>query len=185
MEELIAVGFRDKHRAAQAFKLLWQMNDDLVIELDDAVIVHRDHRGNLEYEEDFTSTLDRPLIQAGFLGTVLGAVVALSLVIGGKASADLAALCVCTLAGGLLGAWLERSYTTVDAAWWKDHLYVARGFVPAVVDGIGPGDSAVVAWIDEAGLETAAPAFRGFGGKLLHTTLAADEIARIESVLNG
>ena len=59
MEEVIAVSFRDRHRAAQAFNLLWQMNDKLVIELDDAVIVHRDRYGNLEYDQELTSTLDR------------------------------------------------------------------------------------------------------------------------------
>ena len=44
MEEVIAVSFRDRRRAAQAFHLLRQMNDQLVIELDDAVVVHRDCR---------------------------------------------------------------------------------------------------------------------------------------------
>ena len=46
MEELIAVTFHDRYRAAEAFNLLWQMNDKSVIELDDAVIVHRDRYGN-------------------------------------------------------------------------------------------------------------------------------------------
>ena len=65
MEEVIAVSFHDRRRAAQAFNLLWQMNDKLVIELDDAVVVHRDRSGNLEYDQDVASTLDRRSFEPG------------------------------------------------------------------------------------------------------------------------
>ena len=57
--------------------------------------------------------------------------------------------------------------------------------IQEVVDGIGPGDSALVAWVNSDGLETAAPAFRGVGGKILRTTLPPEEIAKLESVLRG
>jgi hypothetical protein len=46
-----------------------------------------------------------------------------------------------------------------------------KSLVQEVVDDIEPDDSAVVAWVDSADLETVAPAFRGFGGKVLHTTV--------------
>lgn len=72
VEGLIALSFHDSRRAAQAFNLLWQMNNKLVIELDDAVIVHRNPEGDLEYDQDFISTLNRKLCRFGLWGGLLG-----------------------------------------------------------------------------------------------------------------
>ena len=69
MEEVIAVSFHDRRRAAQAFNLLWQMNDKLVIELDDAVVVHRDRSGNLEYDQDVSFHVGRNAHSSRVLGS--------------------------------------------------------------------------------------------------------------------
>ncbi len=183
MEEVIAVSFHDRRRAAQAFNLLWQMNDKLVIELDDAVIVHRDHDGNLEYDQQFTSTLDRRLVRAGIWGGVLGAFVAVSFAVGANAIPDLTAFSACVLAGALIGVVAGAFDATADAAWWKDHPSAAKDLVPEVIDDIRPGESAVVAWVDSAGLELAAPALRGFGGDVVCTTLPPAEIAKLQAIL--
>ena len=185
MEEVIAVSFRDRHRAAQAFNLLWQMNDKLVIELDDAVIVHRDRYGNLEYDQESSSTFDRGLIRAGLWGCVVGGLAAILFAVGANVILDPAVLGGCVLTGGLFGVVAGVLHAAEDAAPWKDEHCALKRLVPEVVGDISPCGAAVVAWVDSAGLETAAPAFRGLGGKVLRTTLPSEEVAILESVLNG
>ena len=184
MEEVIAVSFRDRHRAAQAFNLLWQMNDKLVIELDDAVIVHRDRYGNLEYDQEFSSTFDRGLVRAGIWGCVAGSLAAILFAVGANLILDPAVLGGCVLAGGLFGVVAGALHAAEDAAPWKNKHYALKSLVPEVVGDISRDDAAIVALVDSAGLETAAPAFRGLGGKVLRTTLPSEEFTKLESVLN-
>jgi uncharacterized membrane protein len=185
VEEVIAVSFHDRRRAAQAFNLLWQMNDKLIIEVDDAVIVHRDQDGNLEYDREFSSVLDRGLVRAGLTGAIIGALAVLALAVGTNATLEFAALGVCVLAGGLVGIAIGARNVAANATWWEDHLRVAKWLTSEVVDDIEADDLAVVAWVNSAGLEMAASAFRGFGGKVLRTTLPPEEVAKLESVLKG
>ena len=185
MEEVIAVSFHDRRRAARAFHLLWQMNDQLVIELDDAVVVHRDRSGNLEYDQDVAATLGRPLSRAGCWGALLGALVPVSMAVVANVVLDPVVLCGCALVGGMVGVIDEASKVAADAAWRREHFCAPLGLALEVADAIAPDDSAVIAWIDSAGLEMAAPAFRGIGGKVVRTTLPPEEVANLEAVLSG
>ncbi len=185
MEEVIAVSFHDRRRAAQAFNLLWQMNDKLVVELDDAVVVHRDQSGNLEYDQDIASTSGRPLIRAGFWGVLLGTLVPVSVAVVANVVLDSATLCSCALAGGMVGIIYGASKLSAEATWWKEHFCASICLAPEVIDDIAPDDSAVIAWIDSAGLEMAAPVFRGIGGKVVGTTLPPEEMANLKAVLKG
>ena len=185
MEEVIAVSFHDRRRATQAFNLLWQMNDKLVIELDDAVVVHRDRSGNLEYDQGITSTLGRPLIRAGFWGALLGTLVLVSMAVVANVVLNPAALCGCALVGGMVGVIYGALKVAAEATWWKEHFFTSMCLAPEVIYDIAPDDSAVIAWIDSAGLEMAAPAFRGIGGKVVRTTLPPEEVANLEAVLKG
>jgi uncharacterized membrane protein len=72
-----------------------------------------------------------------------------------------------------------------EFTWWKEHLRVSKGFIPEVVNNIAPDDSAVIAWVDSAGLEMAARSFRGFGGRVVRATLPPEEVANLEEVLKG
>lgn len=161
------------------------MNDKLVIELDDAVVVHRDRSGNLEYDRGITSTLGRPLIRAGFWGALLGALVPVSMAVVANVVLDPAALCGCALVGGLVGVIYGASKAAAEATWWKEHFCASLCLAPEVIDDIAPDDSAVIAWIDSAGLEMAAHAFRGIGGKVVRTTLPPEEVANLEAVSKG
>jgi uncharacterized membrane protein len=98
---------------------------------------------------------------------------------------DPAALCAWVLVGGLVGVMVGASKAAADATWWKEHFCVSRCLVREVIDDIAPDDSAVIAWIDSAGLETAAPSFCGFGGKVVRTTLPPKEAANLEAVFRG
>ncbi len=185
MEEVILVSFHDRRRAAQAFNLLWQMNDKLVIELDDAVVVHRDQSGNLEYEQDVASRLGRPLIQAGFWGALLGTLLPVSMAIVANVVLDPATLCGCALVGGMVGVICGVSKLAAEATWWKEHFCASLCLAPEVINDIAPDDSAVIAWIDSAGLEMAAHAFRGIGGKVVRATLPPEEVANLNAVSKG
>ena len=57
MHNLIAVGFHNQYRAAEVLNELWRMNEDWVVELDDAVAVYRDRRGKLRYQQSVAPTV--------------------------------------------------------------------------------------------------------------------------------
>ena len=50
---------------------------------------------------------------------------------------------------------------------------------------IGPGDSAIFAWIESRDPELVAERFRGYGGRVLQTTLTPAQSAKLEDVLHS
>ena len=183
MEQFIALSFPNERRAVEALKLLWQLNDKLAIELDDAMMVHCNRDGNLEYDEDFPSTMDRRRLSDGLWGSLLGVFVAAVFVVSVHASPDPAVVCACVLAGGLMGVIAGLFHDAKTAAPWKDHHGISKSFVPEIAGGIGPGDSVLIALVNSVDLEMATSAFRGFGGRVLCATLPPEAIATFESVL--
>lgn len=94
-------------------------------------------------------------------------------------------MCAGILTGGLIsvvaGAWDAAEATAL----WKDNHGTLKSLVPEVVDDIDPGDSAVIAWLESANLEMAAPVLSSFGGRVLRTTIPPQEIATFKSLLKG
>jgi uncharacterized membrane protein len=183
MYELIVVSFQSRRRATEAFTTLWRMNDNWVVAIDDAVTVHRDRHGNLQYDRSFASTQDKGLVRAGFWGSLLGALIAVPCT--AVAGADVATIAAGALAGGAIGIAAGILSTASDAAWWKDHFWLSDSFVREIGDEIGPGDSALLAWVDVADPETIAQQFRVLGGTVLRTTLSPEQAEKFAAVLQN
>ena len=73
MRNLIVVGFHNQYRAAEVLNELRRLNDDWVVELDDAVAVYRDHGGNLRYQQSVAFTVGEGAALGELWGSLLGA----------------------------------------------------------------------------------------------------------------
>ena len=76
MYNLIVVGFHNQYRAAEVLNELWRLNDDWVVDLDDAVAVYRDRHGNLRYQQSVAPTVGEGAALGGLWGSLLGALIA-------------------------------------------------------------------------------------------------------------
>ncbi len=181
MHNLIVVGFHNQYRAAEVLNELWRMNDDWVVELDDAVAVYRDRHGKLRYQQSVAPTAGEEAGWGALWGSLIGALIAAPFTVGASVAAGAATVAAGALVGGSVGV----AGGAVDAAWWKDHFGISKDFVREVSNLIGPNDSAIFAWIQSADPEMLAQRFRGFGGKVLRTTLTPEQTEKLEAVLHG
>jgi uncharacterized membrane protein len=181
MHDLIVVSFHNQYRAAEVLNELWRMNDDWAVDLDDAVAVYRDRFGNLRYQQSVAPTVGEGAAWGGLWGSLLGALIAAPFTAGASAAAGAAALASGALAGGALGG----TTGALDASWWKDDFGISEDFVDEVSRQIGPGDSAIFAWIQSADPELVAERFRGYGGTVLRTTLTPRQSEKLEDLLHS
>jgi uncharacterized membrane protein len=114
-------------------------------------------------------------------GSLLGALIAAPFTAGASAAVGAAALA----SGALLGGAIGGTGGALDAAWWKDDFGLSDTFVKDVSRMIGPGDSAIFAWIQSVDPELVARKFQGFGGRVLRTTLTPEQSAKLEQVLHS
>ena len=175
MHDLIVVGFHNQYRATEVLDELWRMNDDWLVDLDDAVVVYRDRHGNLRYQQGVAPTVGK-----GAARRIMGILVLRT---------DCRALYRREVrppwSGALAGGSLGGAGGGLSAAWWKDHFGISDEFVRNVSSMIGPDDSSIFAWIQSEDPETLAQRFRGLGGKVLRTTLTPEQSAKLEAVLHS
>ena len=72
-----------------------------------------------------------------------------------------------------------------DATEWKNTWGISDDFVADVGKMIQPGQSAVFALLRTASPDIVAEKFRGYGGKILRTTLTRRQAAEVERTLGG
>jgi uncharacterized membrane protein len=109
---------------------------------------------------------------------LLGAILAIPFAVIGAAAAG-GAVAAGLIGGGAIGA----TAGAIDARWWKEDVGISDDFVRDVGETIQPGDSAIFALIT-ASPKKALKHFSGYGGKVISTTLSAEQAAKIEKVLN-
>src|SRR5260370_36137852 len=103
MHDLIVVNFPNQYRAAEVLNELRRMNDDWVVDLDDAVAVYRDRHGNLRYQQSVAPTTDEGAAWGGLWGSLLGALLAVPFTAGASAAVGAAAVASGALAGRAVG----------------------------------------------------------------------------------
>jgi len=181
MSELFAVGFKqDVRRASAVLNRLCAMSDDWEYDLEDAVAIYRDDRGNLKVDESYETITRQETRLGAFWGAFIGALIAMPFTAGASGAAFAGTLAATTLGGAALGA----TGGAHDAKWWKEKPGIPEAFLSKVAAMLQPGDSAVLALLPAADPEMAEQ-FRGYGGTVLQTTLNQQESARLQAILNA
>jgi len=180
MAELIVVGFKkDMYRASEVLNKLLELNDDWVLDLNDAVAVYRDSKGKLRVNQSYKMTKGEGAEWGGFWGLLIGAALAIPFTAGASATAA-GAIAAGALGGTAIGAGLGA----FDASSLKEEFGIPNDFVQRVGALIQRGDSAIYAMLRVGLPDVVADQFRGYGGTILHTTLSPDQQAKVEKVLS-
>jgi uncharacterized membrane protein len=179
MAELMVVGFEGKHRAAEVLNQLEAMNDSSAIDLQDAVAVYRTQDGKLRVDQSVQPTTKEGAAWGGLLGGMIGAILLAPVTVGASAAVAAAALGTGALTGGLTGAAVGAD----DAGTRKKAYGISDDFVKEVGGMVQPGQSAVFVLARTTSPTAVAEKFRGYGGKVLRTTLPADQTKKLAETL--
>ena len=180
MADLIVVGFEGTHRAAEVLEQLQQLNSDVAFELQDAVAVYRSRHGRLRVDQSMYPTTKEETAWGGVLGAFVGALVALPVAALASVPAGAAAVGIGSAAIGATGGAIKAFADEVD---WRDRFGITDEFVKEVGGMVQQGHSAVFALARAANPASVAERFRGYGGKVLQTTLPPDETRRLQDTL--
>lgn len=180
MQELIVVGFRGKHRAAEVLEQAQQLEFDGEVDVADAVAVYRRDDGTLRLDQSLQLTSKEGGALGGMLGAVLGALFVAPFTVGVSAAAAGAAVAASAIGLGSLGA----ATGAAEAFEWKGLHGISEDFVTQVGGMVQPGNSAIFALGQTRGKpEVVAEYFSGTGGTILRTTLSPQEASRLQEVL--
>jgi uncharacterized membrane protein len=179
MAELVVIGFEGKHRAAEVLDQLEVLNDLWAIDLKDAVAVYRTDDGRLRLDRSVQPTTGEGAAGGALLGGMIGALLMAPFTAGISAAAAAAAIGAGAATFGLTGAAIGAD----DAASFKEDFGISDEFVKQVGGMVQPGQSAVFVLARASDPKTVAEQFRGYGGKVLRTTLPSDAAARFEKLM--
>lgn len=181
MAELIVVGFQGTDRAGEVLGQLQLMQDDWTVDLQDAAAVYRDYNGALKLDDSTNPTEGEGAGLGALWGGLLGMLIAAPFAAGATAAVAAGAIAAGTLGGGAVGA--ATGALSVD--WWRDDFGLTEEFVTSVSTMIETGDSAIFALVRAANPELVATQFRGYGGRILRTTLTPEQSRKLQQVLDG
>jgi uncharacterized membrane protein len=177
--ELVVIGFDGKHRAAEVLNQLEAMNDSYAIDLHDAVAVYRTHNGKLRVDQSVEPTTKEGAAWGGLVGGIIGAALLAPFTLGASTAVAASAIGASAATLGLTGAAIGAD----DAESWKNSYGISDDFVKQVGGMVQPGQSAVFVLARTTNPVAVAEKFRGYGGKVLRTTLAKDSAAKFEQVM--
>ena len=180
MPELIVVGFEGTHRAAEVLDQLQRLNADIAFDLQDAVAVYRSRNGKLRIDQSMHLTTKEETAWGGVLGAFVGAVLALPVAALASVPAAAAALGV---GAATIGATGGAVIAFDEVTTWREQFGVTDEFVQEVGGMVRPGYSAVFALARATDPAAIGEKFRGYGGKVLRTTLPPDQARKVQETL--
>jgi len=176
MPEILVVTFKENlYRASGVLDELRVLDDKWILDLEDAIALHRDHDGAVGMDQNYQPTGRRSREWGAALGLLIGASLSIPFMATGNAS---------VAEGVLIAASLGRTGTTgVDASIWEDTLGISREFFERVSQLVLPGDSAIYAILETAGSEVASSRFQRYGGAVLTLTISIEQQQKIQRLL--
>jgi len=179
MSELMVVGFEGKHRAAEVLNQLETMDPSIDIDIKDAVAAYRTDDGKLRIDQSFEPTTKEGAAWGAMLGGLIGAALLTPFTAGASAAAAAAVVGTGLFTGGVTGAAIGAD----DAETWKKTYGISDDFVKQVGGMVQPGQSAVFVLAGAKKPSAIAEQFRGYGGKVLRTTLSPESAAKFEKLM--
>lgn len=181
MKEIMAVGFKGKHRADEVLNELLALDDAWVVDLYDAVTVHRTSNGRLRVDRSVQPTTGEAAVGGGLLGSLIGGLLAAPFTLGASAGVAAGAIGASAISGAAVGSIAGVD----DADWNKDYYGIPENFVKDVSGMVQPGESAIFALIRTSDPEIVAAHFKGYGGRILRSSLTPSTAARVERQLQA
>jgi uncharacterized membrane protein len=173
------IGFEGKHRAAEVLNQLEKLDASWTIDLKDGVAVYRTDDGRLRVDESIQPTTKEGAAWGGLVGGMIGALLLAPVTAGASAAVAASAIGAGAVTFGTAGAVIGAD----DADSWKRVYGISDEFVKQVSGMVQPGQSAVFVLARASDPAAVAEKFRGYGGKVLRTTVPPDAAAKFEKTM--
>src|ERR1700686_3268889 len=152
MSTLVVVGYDDPHKAEEVRLKLWKLQNEYLLDLEDAVVAIKDEKGKIKLHQAVNLTAAGAL-SGGFWGSLTGLI------------------------------WLNAAAGTASAALAdvgiKDH------FMKELAATLTPGSSTLFVLVRTRAPEKVLEELKGTGGRILKTSLAHEDEARLQAALSA
>jgi uncharacterized membrane protein len=163
MSDLIVIGYPDEDTAEKVWQELVQLQQDYLVDLEDAAIIRRDQDGKIHVTTPAHHAVEWGTLSGLFWGTVIGMIF-------------LCPLFPLTAAvGGLMGAALGAA----------GDLGIKDDFKQRVQDLVQPGTSAIMMIARKVTADKFLEALRPYGGTVLQTSLTHEAEQQLMKALHG
>ena len=156
--ELVVIGFDDEHKAFELRAALARMQKEYLIEMGDVVVVTKNEKGKVKLHQAVNLTA-AGAVGGGFWGMLIG-MIFLNPLVGVAVGAG---------AGAISGALSD--------------IGIDDNFIKELGETIQPGNSALFVLVRKATPDKVLEQLKGFEGKVLKTSLTADEENELRAVL--
>jgi uncharacterized membrane protein len=177
--ELMVIGFEGKQRAAEVLNQLEAMNVSFALDLKDAVAVYRTDDGKLRVDESVEPTTKEGAAWGAVVGGMIGAALLAPFTAGASVAVAASAIGASAATLGVTGALIGAD----EADTYKKAYGISDEFVTEVGGMVQPGQSAVFVLARTSDPAAVAERFRGYGGKVLRTTLPKESAAKFQQVM--
>jgi len=176
MTELLVAGFQgDIHRASGVLDDLRVLDDQWILELADAVAVHRDITGLVSMDQSYQPTGRRAAEWGRCLGILIGASLSIPF---------LANACPFVEEGVVTAAGLGRiGIAGIDASFWEKTLGIPQNFFEQAAQLVLPGNSAIYAVLEVSDADIAGQRFVSYGARILQLSLRPQQQRNIDRLL--
>ena len=158
MSELVAIGFDDEHKAFEMRAALAKLQKEYLVEMEDVVVLTKNEKGKVKLHQAVNLTA-AGAVGGSFWGMLIG-MVFLRPLLGAAVGAGSGAL------SGML----------------RD-LGISDKFMKELGETFTPGSSALFVLIRKATSDKVLEELKGFGGKILKTSLTADKEEALQKAL--
>jgi uncharacterized membrane protein len=152
MSTLVVVGYDDPYKAEEVRLKLWKLQNEYLLDLEDAVVAIKDEKGKIKLHQAVNLTAAGAL-SGGFWGSLTGLI------------------------------WLNAAAGTASAALAdvgiKDH------FMKELAATLTPGSSTLFVLLRRRAPEKVLEELKGTGGRILKTSLAHEDEARLQAALSA
>ncbi|HEY9777728.1 MAG TPA: DUF1269 domain-containing protein [Planktothrix sp.] len=160
MSDLIVVAYPDEHKAEEVRLTLIKLQQEYLIDLEDAVIAVKKPDGKIRLNQAVNQT-ELGAVRGSFWGLLIGAMF-LSPFLGGFIGAG---------SGALAGALSD--------------VGIDDNFMKLVANQLQPGTSALFVLLRKVTPDKVAEHLQGMGGKILQTSLSHENEQKLQEVLDG
>ena len=158
MSSLVVIGFNNEHEAFEMRAALAKMQKEYLIEMEDVVVVTKNEKGKVKLHQAVNLTA-AGAAGGGFWGMLIG-MIFLNPLIGAAVGAG---------AGAISGALSD--------------IGIDDNFIKELGETLKPGNSALFVLVRKATPDKVLEQLKGFEGRVLRTSLTADEESELRAVL--
>jgi uncharacterized membrane protein len=164
MSTLVVIEYDDMYRAEETRLLLWKLEKDSLIDLEDAVVAFRDQQGKVKLNQSVNVTATSTMREA-YWGAYFGSLVGLIFL------SPLLGFAVGAGAGAVKGALSD--------------VGIDDDFMKELAHGLTRGSSALFVLVRKSTPDKVLEKLRGTGGKILTTSLKHEDAAKLQAALSA